>query len=254
MLHDLNVKTNFSYGTQSPEQTLHMFHVMGVDTLSFTDAFSIGQNLAVQDMGNIPHGMNYLNGSEWFTRLDGRGFGRVDLLFVGFDITDALRAWVFRELKLITYKWDKGMPSNMNLEQSWTNKYEFARLVAIRGLKRAYFDTLPATENVIKKFVRAGGKIFLSDLPFTNNFGTKCRIVKQLKELGLSGMVVFKDKSKYLDPETEIQQSLDLCRYADLMPVVGSGICSDYSKRSVVYEEAKKSFAYLTKQLLQMVA
>lgn len=248
-MHDLGLKTSFSYGTESPAKILQRMSKLGITTVSFTDAFELEQN-SYPEIAGVPAGMSYLNGSEWFTRLDGRGFGRVDLLFVGFDLTDPLKAWVARERKLMTYKW-QSMPVTMGMDKSWRNKYEFARLVSVRGLKRTYFDTLPPTEVVIERFVAAGGHVFLSDLPFTNSFSAKCRIVRRLKELGLAGIVVFKNHDKYLDAESEIQQTLDLCKHADVIPVVGSGISSNYGSRSVVYENATEAFTYLTRQLKQ---
>jgi hypothetical protein len=246
--HDLNIKTSYSCGTKDPAAVLRYASLLGDRVVSFADAFSLGQNRL--DKSEYP-GLRYLNGTEWFSRLGGRGFGRVDLLFVGFEMTDQLIAWTSRELRLMRHKWES-LPSDMPMERSWENKFEFARLVMVRNLKRAYFDTLPSTEIVMRHFIDAGGKVFLSDMPFTNTFSSKCRMVKQLRDMGLSGIVVFKDESKYLDPATEIQQSLDLCKYSGLLPVIGSGTSQDYFARSIVYGDARGAFDFMTDQLLKL--
>lgn len=250
MSHDLNLKTSYSSGTESPEHVLRAMSRLGDRAVSFTDAFQLGQNNI--DVSLFPR-LRYLNGTEWFTRLGGRGFGRVDLLFIDFAITERLVSWADREMLLMRHKW-ANLPMDMPMTNSWQNKYEFARLVTLRNLKRRYFDTLPATEMVMRRFVDAGGKVFLSDMPFTNNFSAKCRMVKQLRDMGLSGIVVFKDESKYLDPAVEIQQSLDLCKHSGLLPVIGSGVTHNYYSRSVVYQSAHGAFNYMTDQLLKLFA
>lgn len=248
-MHDLNIKTNESYGTEAPATILRIMSQKGIKTVSFTDAFMLKQN-EVDDF--LPDDITYITGTEWFTRLGGRGFGRVDLVFSDFYIDDSLTAWVKRELKLMTYKWKK-MPVNIKMSDSWVHKYRFARAIVTKGLRRTYFDTLPSTEVVIKRFVASGGKVFLSDLPFTNSYSTKCRIVKRLQEFGLSGVITFKNRDKYIDPETEIQSSLDLCKYAGVIPVVGSGLCSQYDDREVVYEGATAAFHFLTEALMEVL-
>ena len=252
MSHDLNIKTHYSSGAESPEVVWRTLRDMGDRVVSFTDAFSLNHNRRVS--APVAPNVRYLNGTEWFTRLGGRGFGRVDLLFVNFALTDGLDAWADRELALMHHKWKKTIPTGMALSQSWQNKYEFARLVQVRNLKRAYFDTLPSTEVVMRRFLDSGGRVFLSDMPFTTGFSVKCRMVKQLRDMGLSGIVVFKDETKYLDAAAEIQQSLDLCKYSDLLPVVGSGITHNYRARAVVYREAQGAFDYMTNQLLRLFA
>lgn len=247
-MHDINIKTTKSYGTRTPATILQTMHRIGVKTVSFADAFRLDQN-DVEDV--LPDDMVYINGTEWFTKL--RGFGRVDLIFSDFYIDDSLRAWVARETKLMEYKWTRKMPTTIDRALAWQHKYRFALQMKAGGLTQAYFNTLPPIEAVIERFVAAGGRVFLSDLPFTDLFNTKCRIVKRLREFGLSGIIVFKNKDKYIDAETEVQSALDLCKYAGVIPVVGSGICSRYDKREVVYEDATSAFDYLTEQLMEVL-
>lgn len=247
-MHDINIKTTVSYGTEKPANVLRIMHRLGVKTVSFADTFKLEQN-DVADF--LPDDMTYINGTEWFTKLQGRGFGRVDLVFSDFHIDTTLKSWVNREMKLMAYKWENRMPANINRKLAWEHKYKFALKIKAGGLRRAYFDTLPSTEVAIKRFTAAGGKVFLSDLPFTESYATKCRIVKRLTEFGLSGIIVFKNRDKYVDPEAEIQSSLDLCKYAGVIPVVGSGLCSQYDDREVVYEGATSAFNYLTEQLME---
>lgn len=247
-MHDLNIKTKISYGTGKPATILRTMHRLGIKTVSFADTFKLEQN-DVEDF--LPDDMTYINGTEWFTRLSGRGFGRVDLIFSDFHVDKSLKSWTKREMQLMAYKWDTRMPNTMKMRESWEHRYKFALKIRTGSLRRAYFGTLPPTEMVIKKFVDVGGRVFLADLPFTESYATKCRIVKRLKELGLAGIITFKNRDKYIDPETEIQSSLGLCKFAGVIPVVGSGIHERYASRDVVYENASTAFEFLTEQLME---
>lgn len=250
--HDLDIKTRSSYGSSYPEKIIETLKLKGVSLIAFSDLFSVEQNFFAPSSHFLhPSGVKLVTGSEWYTKCDIEGVERVDLLFIGFRQTPKLEAWVRRENKRIELK-KKALPKDIDYADSWRCKNAFGQMIADQNLRRSYFGTLPIMEQVIDSFRRVGGKVFLSGVPFTKEFSVQCRLVKYLKGLGLEGAVVFKDENQYEDTEAEISRMLDLCKYADIMPIVGSGVCSNYESRIVAMESvATEAFGFLTKQLVE---
>lgn len=246
--HDLNIKTDFSYGTLSPQEVVNKMREIGVGVLALADLFKIEQINSIK----IPDGMRVFSGSEWFTKCDFEGVERVDLIFLDFEVTEHLKVWVKREMKRMDFK-KRAMPAYVDYDDHWRCKEEFGEMIKDEKLRRTYFGTLPLTDLVLKKFTNSGAKFILSDIPFAKDFATKCKIIKRLKDLGLMGVIVFRNEDAYIDTEKEIQEMLDLCRYADIVPIVGSGCYKDYEKRNIAMEMAEGAFTFLTKSLLETI-
>lgn len=249
MFHDLDIKTSFSYGWGSPQEAAGILVQKGLKVISFADLYSVDQNL---DVAFLPPDVRYVSGSEWYLKCTEGGVERVDLIFLDFDMTPELRVWVKREVTRVTYKW-KTMPAELTREDSWKFKSTFGEKLADLNFRRSYFGTLPLLEQTIKAFKERGARFILSGIPFVSDFATKCKLIRYLKELGLMGIVVFKNSDMYVDAEREIQEGLDICKSAGLLPIVGSGIWRDYDSRLVDFEVASGAFDFLTRQIVEQM-
>lgn len=246
MTHDLGLKTHHSYGHGDPVSVADVMRAKGLNLIAFSDLFSIEQNDSIKFID----GINVVTGSEWHCKCDVLGIERVDLLFVGFKMTDELRTWVGREKKRIEFK-RKAFPEDIQIAESWLAPRSFGERIRDRNLRRTYFGSLPDVKAVMSAFGKAGAFAILSDVPFSSDFGVKCHIIKELQGKSLKGLVSFRNEDDYQDAENEIDQSLQICRFANLLPIVSSGLYRDYESRVVSVEMARGAFDYLTRQLYE---
>jgi len=248
MLHDFDVKSDRSYGTGSRVEIALELRAQGVNSFAFTDLFTISDTV---DTPGFKDSRVY-TGSEWYVKCNSFGVERIDLVFLNYKPTDLFKAWSRREIIRMESKWEHaGLSAKASLSDSFRDKSNFGRVLVEQGLRRAYFGALPILEQVVTEFQKVGAQFILSGIPFVGDFSYKCKIVRYLKTLGLMGMIVFKSENDYGDMGKEIQESLDLCVYAGILPIVGSGVCRDYDSRRVACGSAVRAFDHLTRQIIE---
>jgi hypothetical protein len=248
MLHDFDVKSDRSYGTGTRTEIVQQLRSQGVTSLAFTDLFTISD---IEDYPSFK-GSRIYTGSEWYVKCDSFGVERIDLVFLNYTPTNLFKAWSRREIIRMGSKWEHaGLSVKASLSDSFMAKSNFGRELSEKGLRRAYFGALPILEQVVTEFQKVGAHFILSGIPFVGDFSYKCKIVRYLKTLGLMGLIVFKSESEYDDLEKEIQESIDLCIYAGILPIVGSGVHDEYNLRKVACGTALRAFDNLTRQIIE---
>ena len=247
--HDFGLKTSFSYGESRPAAVAEVMKSRGLHVIGFSDLFSIDQN----DQLGLIEGVDVVTASEWHCKCEWEGVERVDLVFVGFEMTSELRTWVMLERRRIAFK-EELMSKVVDFSGSYLYPIRFGEIIKERNLRRTYFGTLPDIEQTLSHFKDAGATVILSGIPFSTELLYRWRIVKRLVDSwGMKALVVFKNEDRYIDPELEIEDSLKLCQSAGLMPVVCSGLYKNYGNRVVAMEMAKGAFDFLTRAICEEV-
>jgi len=213
--------------------------VMKFKAFSFTDLFSISHNVYIPFVSTTK--CQYINGSEFYCNIDGQ---RVDLLFVGFDVTDDLVRWGNNANKVRT-AYQKELSEIPDFQDSWIRPAEFQKHVT-KEMLREYVKTLPDYRLTIKEFQKAGASVILNRVPFAESWNDKLKAVKRVGDLGCMGIVVFRDVSNYEDESEEVGDAIDFCGMLKALPIVASGIYADYETWSIFGAEATDTFDWLT--------
>jgi len=173
---------------------------------------------------------------------------RVDLLFVGFDVTDDLVRWGNNANKVRT-AYQKEMSGIPDFQDSWIRPDRFQKHLS-KEMLREYVKTLPDYKLTIKEFQKAGASVILNRIPFAESWNDKLKAVKRIGDLDCMGVVVFRDVSNYEDENEEVGDAIDFCGMLKALPIVASGIHSDYETWSIFGSEAQDSFNWLGDKVL----
>lgn len=244
-MFDWGIKSLASYGEKSFDEILTWAKAMKFTSLSITDLFSVSHNKVV-----IDEQMSYISGSEFFCKL---GSERVDIIFVGFGLTPGLLRFEKNFRKVLDFNQKKFL-EDAAFADSWFRPEEFGKTLNDEAKKRAYMNLLPDFDMVASEFIGAGARIILDRIPFTSNKSDRFKLVKRIAEKDLWGTVVFRDVANYNDENEEVGEALDICTEMDVLPIVASGIYSNYDTWEILGADAQNTFSWLGEEVLRRLA